>query len=265
MKNNIGNQESRKNIDPCFFVLSTGRCGTKMLSILLSRSPEAMVWHEPRPTLFKFAKDAYTGKIDTARLIRILTVSRLPLIDQSVQMNTGYGETGNHVTFYAKALAKWLPNAKFIHLIRNPKDVICSGMRRGWYRSMAKYDRTRIRPKKGSREASLWEKWDQFEKISWLWAATNRFCKDFCLEYPSRSIMIRAEDLFNNNPTVWPWLYSFIGLSMPDKSVVERIVSQKINKQSSKSFPSPSEWPNALSNKMYKIAWKEMLELGYSY
>ena len=265
MQKKTNEQENARNIDPCFFVLSTGRCGTKTLSILLSKSSEAMVWHEPRPTLFKFARQAYSGAFNTGRLFRVLTTCRLPLIDQACQMGVGYGETGNHVTFYAHALAKWLPNAKFIHLIRNPKGVIRSGMRRGWYKHMTKYDRTRIRPNEGTKADKLWKSWDQFERIAWLWKATNEYCREFFLQYPTRCIQVRAEDIFNNNPTVWPWLYDFIGLKMPDKSVIEQVLSQKINKQTTKSFPPPEEWPTELMGKMYKIAWTEMLNCGYDY
>ena len=168
---------SRQN--PCVFVLSTGRVGSKTLASLLSQSDNLLTFHEPKPKLFSLSCCAYKYRhilnLKDTIVCDIFKTSFLTardnLLSRAVYLSRGYVETSPQGTFLAPIIHQLIPNSKFIHLIRDPKDVIRSGMRRGWYQGHA-YDFCRIQPSlKVDKEK--WETYNAFQKNSWLWVETN--------------------------------------------------------------------------------------------
>lgn len=118
----------------CVFVLSTGRCGTKTLTHLLKLSSTVYARHEPAPRLYAEALDAYLSNLmPTTRYRAIFTAARAPDIGAAFLRGQVYAETSNWLTFFSPIIRDLLPNAKFIHLVRHPRDVVRSGMRRKWY------------------------------------------------------------------------------------------------------------------------------------
>ena len=183
---------------------------------------------------------------------------------QSASKGVGYIETGNHCTFLAEALAGWLPLAAFLHIVREPRAVIRSGVVRKWYVAMAKYDRTRIRPLAGSAEDRAWEGWSQMQKIAWLWAATNRYILDFTKRYPGRVLLVRAEDLFDMDSGVYETLFAFLDLASLPTEVVHAVLRQQINRQHGlERFPASEAWTPKMNAQLLARAEPEMAELGY--
>ena len=108
--------------------LSTGRVGTSTLAALGELMPGVCSLHEPRPLLFGLGKQAYESdknqKASSAIVAGIEACRReLKGLSQTV-----YLETSPQVTFLARQLKQVFPNSRFVHVVRNPVDVVRSGM-----------------------------------------------------------------------------------------------------------------------------------------
>lgn len=133
------------NTERCVFVFSTGRCGTMTLSRILSQHASIVGLHEHFPRLIRLSGEAHPDpKGVWARLA--IAVARKDLISEVDRRGKIYAETANGLTFFAYAINKVFPCAKFIHLVRHPFAVIDSGIRRGWYAGHP-WDEGRIVPR----------------------------------------------------------------------------------------------------------------------
>lgn len=253
-----------RQLHPCFFILSTGRAGTETLAVLLNRSPEALVYHEPIPTLFGLSKLAYVGQdSDLQMLSHIFYETRRPLFEHSLACGLGYGETGSYATFLAYVISEAIPQAKFVHVVRDPRAVIRSAMRRRWYRGHT-YDAMRVTPRLDNPWAKAWKSWSLFEKNIWLWAETNRYILKFTSSVGSeRTILLKAEDLFASDLCVVSRVFKFLGLTPPSDRVVRQLLARPLNKQISGSFPALEHWSSSMRSKPTEIAGSEMECLGY--
>ena len=106
-----------QNAQP-IFVLSTGRCGTKLITKILSANPNFEVYHAPFPELTPFSHTAYHKK-DHESASLAFEASRYEYIRNDFLTGQRYVETNNRITFFCYAIAKLYPEAQFIHLYRN--------------------------------------------------------------------------------------------------------------------------------------------------
>ena len=251
---------------PCVFVLSTGRAGTKTIAELLGLSKQVFAYHEPRPLLYglsRLSHQQYDGPLVAKVLQEAFLAARRDLLDFSLVSGKGYVETSPQVTFLAPAIAAAIPGALFIHLTRNPRDVVRSAMRRKWYEGNPN-DQYRISPKEGSEELKSWGAYNSFQKNIWLWAETNRWISRFCARLPGQFLLIRAEDIFDGNEETLEQLYSFLGLAMPPKYRIENLLRKRLNAQTKGQFPEPSKWPEAWNRDLQGIAGETAEIFGYS-
>ncbi len=129
------------------FVLSTGRCGTLALQRFLHHSNEVKAFHRYRGRASKYWNDmsfvleqnyAYYNvvrnrayKSNRARyLVWSLRRSREYLIRKVQQERKTFVELNHEFSPFGPLLAKAFPEAKFVHLVRDPKAVISSFMRK---------------------------------------------------------------------------------------------------------------------------------------
>lgn len=251
---------------PCIFVLSTGRVGTQTLAALLGLSPNVFAYHEPSPTLYPLSRFAYELGDD----MRVRGVFREAFIaarnerfDCCLKFKKGYVETSPQATFLAPAILEAIPDVKFIHVVRGPGYVVRSAMRRKWYAGNPA-DRTRIAPRPESEWGKTWNKWDAFEKNTWLWAETNRWIREFWSYLAvERRLLLDAEKIFDGNNEQLDRLFSFVGSSRPSKRKIVRILDKRLNRQTTGSFPKPCDWPESMRLTLRTIAGKEMDAFGY--
>ena len=221
------------------FVLSTGRSGTLALQRFLRRSKRVEAFHRYRGRLDKYWNDqsfvleqnfAYYQALSEANenkkrlVVRLLRRSRGCLIDLVAKEGMGLVELNHEFSPFGSLLSQAFPEARFVHLFREPKSVITSFMtkfnpppmelpaymgtrfsllgqyvlRHGYVRSFAKlgprvlreyfearrYD-THIHP--FEKAGGRWlERQDMspFEKTCWYWNAVNRSILNFLAELP---------------------------------------------------------------------------------
>ncbi|MEM8938754.1 MAG: sulfotransferase [Bacteroidota bacterium] len=156
------NKEIRCNNGNYFFIIGSGRCGSTLLRVILERNPEISVLPEismalPRVTDLFIANKKKTYEehialfyqeysseenwdalgIDYEDIRRNLTHANKPVPDFIKAIHQSYSEKQNktalifgdkhpYLTFHIPYLFSIFPRAKFIHLIRDGRDVACS-------------------------------------------------------------------------------------------------------------------------------------------
>jgi len=252
---------------PCVFVLSTGRAGTQTLASIFQISKNAKAYHEPAPKLFGLSKLSYWYfNDDVARkiLAEAFLTARSELLRDSLQRGKIYVETSPQTTFLAPVIAQSLPTAKFIHLVRDPRDVVRSGMRRGWYDGH-RLDKTRISPLPESEQYARWLQYSAFQKNLWLWNETNRWILNFFGSIPPNDkLLVHAEDIFMASSEVLTQIFDFVDSPPPPRKKVERILRKRLNAQQRGSFPKPEQWEQHQITALRAMCGDTAAQLGYN-
>jgi hypothetical protein len=248
----------------CFFTLSTGRSGTRTLAKLLDLADNAVVEHEPAPRLIRQCRDAYERWDQDPRLFKtLIEACREDSVFEAYEDGLIYGETANRLTFFAPALREVFTECRFIHLVRDPRDVVRSAMDRGWY-SENKWDEGRIVPRPGDPFQPRWEGMDLFEKCAWYWHEVNRFACEFRAALPpGRAIVVKAEEIFSGDPERLGAVYDALGLEAPKPKAISKVLREKSNYQKHRSFLDPKRWSDQQLDALRAIAGATMEALGY--
>lgn len=228
---------------PYLFVLSTGRCGTKLLTEIFSRSPDLWVEHSPKPELEYVSSIVHREEYSLNALQLAVLAARFDLFFmRSYCSGKIYTETNNRITLFAPALAKLLPNARFIHLVRDPAAFVRSGMRRGYYDAgVVQHQRL-----DGSR-LPYWGSFTRLEKIAWEWNEINTRIEDFKANVDeSRTLTIKSESLYRDT-AITAKLFDFIGIDSPFQGergarALCKMISRPVNAQKAGNFPEFTEW-----------------------
>ena len=249
----------------CVFVLSTGRTGTNTLAALLGLVDNVFAYHEPKPLLYGLSNLSYRYSDIRSREIlkESFLIARSDILNYSLNCGRGYVETSPQVTFLAPVILELIPGVRFIHLVRDPRDVVRSGMRRHWYAGNP-YDKTRIRPTEDSEADRLWNNYSPFQKNLWLWTETNRWILDFTGGLADRVILVHSENVFNADDSVMEQLYDFVGASLPSKRRIKRILAKRLNAQKEGTFPKYSDWPDTMHHEAFAVAGEIAARLGYN-
>ncbi len=247
-----------------FWVLSTGRCGTRTLAHLLDLADGATVEHEPLPRLNRQCREVYEQWATRPEPYRLLIEAcREDVVYKAYEDGQAYGETANRLTYFAPAIREVFTNSKFLHLVRDPRHVVRSGMDRGWY-DTNKWDEGRIVPRTGDPYHDRWDEMSLFERCAWFWYETNRFAREFTdsLE-PGRAMTVRAEDLFAGNPETVAAVFDFLELEAPKPKRVAKVLGTKANYQRRRTFPDVAEWSDDQNEALRGVAGPMMDALGY--
>lgn len=224
----------------CAFVLSTGRCGTALLTDLLGRSSALEVVHSPRPELEYASAEAHATTADVAALELAFLAARYEALVNASLVGRTYVETNNRITFFGRGIAKLLPNAKFIHLVRHPGAFVRSGIRRGYYEPSA-FQPQRLRP----RRVAGWATMSRVEKIAFEWQEINAAVEHLKQEItPERVMTLTSERLFED-PDAAPAVFRFLEVADPfatDAEALKARLSEPKNAQSVGKFPVYHQW-----------------------
>lgn len=212
------------------FVLSTGRCGTKLLSDIIQINPNFVVAHQPTPELSYMAGYAYQqGGTNTNEGRMLIDACRYEAIRDAWLLNKTYVETNNRITFFTPQLVQLYPNSRFIHLERDAIGFVASGYSRNWYAYEKLFDEGRITPRP---EADIpWEGFSQVQKIAWLWVETNRFIREsLSLLSDERKFYIESGQLYTDPAKVRD-LLKFIGITDIPITKIKKTQSRPVNVQ----------------------------------
>lgn len=235
-------QHHTKLSGKAFFVLSTGRCGTQTLAEVLNLSPHTQVFHEPEPLLHKEAFYCYKGKADQWRSF---WQGREFLITRAWNQNKAYGETYYKSIFFANGIHNNISNAKFIVVVRDPSEVVASGMKTGWYINNGDWDKWRIRP-----NLSNWEKVDPYEKCCWLWAETYRRILFFVSAIPRENYTLIIFSDMVKPDFDWASIFDFLDIQKPSSEKIAEVMAKKLNSRRLGRFPNWENLPQSYKDVM---------------
>ena len=229
---------------PVFF-LSTGRCGTALLTTVFERLGNVLCHHAPRPELLYSERLAYEQGAEQFEAYKTaILAARFEMLADCLVRGNRYVETNYRVTFFAPHLAALLPRAKFIHLVRHPGAFVTSAVRSNYY--LGQYtDIGRIRPVRGE-TVGRWSSMSHLEKCAWLWNETNQFIEAFKTQTDSSRIMtVKSESLFEE-PEKTADILDFCQLEPPSLDTIKGWISRPINAQTTPdAFPSFKHWKPA--------------------
>jgi hypothetical protein len=180
-----------------FFVLNTGRAGSKTAAKVLSQSPDCECLHEPEPRIIEEAARYRYGTIDPDLIVAKLRLKR------ATHPSLKYGETNNKLALIVPLLVRAFPDCRFVWLVRDGRHVVTSGHQRGWFGpeehtdASGPWGRWRLQGDLvGDVPAAEWGRWDPFERCCWLWNYTNRLIQqDLSGLSPDRWQLVRIEEL----------------------------------------------------------------------
>ena len=249
---------------PYAFVLSTGRCGTGLITQILSASPVLRVEHMPQPELEYASSIAHQMHPSVQCLELAILSARFDLFFLNTYLRGKiYVETNPRMSFFAPALARLLPNAKFIHLVRNPADFVRSGMRRQYYETGVIYHQ-RLSDSGNDR----WEKMTRLEKVAWEWNEINGRIEEFKRSCDSNRVLtLLSENLYSKEDTT-NQLWKFLQLDNPfagasGSARLRKLLANPVNKQRSGTFPKYNEWDAIQKQQLWRTA-SIAREYGYT-
>jgi hypothetical protein len=221
-----------------FFVVSSGRSGTAMLHKALSASPTVEMHHEYMVHIVQpLAVRRYLGLVDGAEAKRVLAKTHLAAVRYSEKGH--WGDSSNKLSWLIPDLAELLPQAKFVHLVRDGRKVAGSYFHKLGDECYDDRSTAILRahlgdplgvpppppekkywwplPRKDDPAAGAFAGFDQFERIAWHWTEINRVILEALAELPAhQSLFVRLEDLRAGPETVRE-LYGFLNLPYRDE------------------------------------------------
>jgi hypothetical protein len=194
-----------------FFCLSAGNSGSKYLVALLRANGVPRCFHEKPPQLDD-AGVAYW--LDGSRRWRIELLLRLT-------RRSVYLESSNRLFSLAPLIREVFPGARFIHLHRDPRELVNSSMNKTIWPSV--FDRPRLRYRS---RLSGDPSWDPFERTCAYWANINeRILRDLA---DQDGLSLRFDDL--------------VGRELPVRRI-EPVNTKKRITLAEKRYESHLDWP----------------------
>jgi hypothetical protein len=237
-----------------FFILAIGRSGSMFLAHLLDQAPEARVYHEPTRVDFAAYTEAFYDQKAAEDYLSRYRKKEIYLRMRDSQSAT-YGEVNTNLRRHCNALKRVFPDATFVHLVRDGRDVIRSMMSRRTFRSWDPVT-SLIRPQEGDPQCDTWPGMNRFEKLCWYWSAENRYLRN-CVQRT-----VRFEDLISDYGYFEDSLLSPLQLEIADQAWREASMTPK-NVTRRYRIPHWSSWDVTMQRAFERICGEEMARNGY--
>jgi hypothetical protein len=215
-----------------FFIVSSGRSGTAMLTKVLAAAQGVTIEHEYMVHVVQpLAVRRYHGLVDAKAAQDVLASTHGAAVLYA--QTPLWGDSSNKLSWLIPDLAALFPEARFIHLVRDGRKVASS-----YFHKLADecYDErsteilgaylaepARVPPPPPEKKywwpqpidpamAEAFVNFSQFERICWHWAEINRvILRDLGTIPKNRRLMLRLEDL-RAQPSSVQELCAFLGL-----------------------------------------------------
>lgn len=228
---------------PRYFCLNSGACGSKYLVELLAANGHKGCFHEKFPDLDEPGVRHYLdgSEFRFSRSLLQLTRCRVFL------------ESNNRLFAMTDLLSDEFPGARFIHLFRDGRDHVNSGMNKTIWPEVMSSPRLRY----SSRLAGPPDA-EPFERACWYWSNYNeRIADDLA---GSDALRLKYEDLVAGRVDE---LAAFIGHRLPIASIPP-VNTKDDRKLATERFASPNDWPPEFHETFDRVCGATMQRLGYS-
>ena len=120
---------------------------------------------------------------------------------------------------YVETLLAWYPDARIVHMVRDPRGIYVSELRRRQERATTVPYRQLAYVPPAFRTFVL-------NQVVWAWAGAANRHRTLSRRYPDRYRMVRFEDLVREPRGTLTELMSFLGLPMEERLLQQRVVSR---------------------------------------
>lgn len=227
----------------CCFVLSTGRCGTGMLTKILSMSRELWPLHEPSPNMIYASSQAYQKRNGDPAVLELAALgARYELVEGGYVRGRIFVDTHPAMSYFCPALARVFRRSKFIHLVRHPGHYARSVLRRDYFTDELIHNGIVV-PSPGDPVGARWHQMSRIEKVAWLWNELQGFAEAFKSRVEEdRVLTVRSEDLFACLETTRS-IFQFLGVPQPlSPRRWENLLQRPVNVQKNGKMPPFDEW-----------------------
>jgi len=257
-----------------FFIVSSGRSGTAMLHKVLSSAGDIEMHHEYMVHIVQpLAVRRYQGLVDWDAATRTLREIHAAAIRYTNAAH--WGDSSNKLSWLIPELAALLPEAKFVHLVRDGRKVTGSYFRKLYAECyddrstavlQAHLDDPANNPAPPPEKKYWWpipkypefRSFDQFERIAWHWAEINRVIAASLAALPEeRKHFARLEDLYVS-PSGVKGLFRFLNLPYRDEHFAMFARPHNVNR------PEDEVLTEAQAKRFEEIAGREMRAFGYA-
>ena len=223
---------------PSIFFISTGRCGTTLISKILENSEELTVVHNPLISLEYSSSRSLSVPLSIDQKKEVIYAARVEnYFVEAYQKQRIYVETNNRITTFCDVLYNLMPNSLFVHIIRDPKDFCANGINRQYYATdrfdqyQRLFDHKEIRSSKS-----------QLEKIVKEWNIINDFIENFkSRDSAKRIYTIKFEDMISSS-NVLNNLWNELGIFSEILSLKTQDLLTNKHNQSSESIVRFDQW-----------------------
>ncbi|MGM0369640.1 MAG: sulfotransferase family protein [Bacillota bacterium] len=256
---NLLEEEDWKPINKSFIV-STGRTGTKFFARFLNKFPDFYAVHEPTPDFLDLAIKYARGLVDKKIAIERIRHNRRALAkDVKRKGASNYVESNNRYFSLISLLDKVFDDFKIIHIIRDGRDYVRSGIGRVWYTDDDTDPRMKAKYFPDDEYYDQWDEMSRFEKICWRWQKKDGFIYDQ-IQKMDNVITVKFEDIFKDE--AHSGLYKICEQIDLDKKrvkpVVEEMMNRKVNSTGEYEIPKWSNWDQKKKDKFDEIAGEHM-------
>jgi hypothetical protein len=227
-------RSKKSPVTKVFFVLSTGRSGSRYLSKVLDLSSDATVEHEPPPGAETVNGNAYEAFLKNPKSIESINVYNHSLLKEHSyyykykQVKTPvFGDCHNSIYPYAIAYYNFFKeigiSTQFIHLLREPIATCSSILRAEGVHGIG------IRKNFGLRAKKLIVSKDPAVVSANIWIEINRVIS-YQINFierlsPGATRVVRIEDL--NGTKNLCFLFKFLSINVPDHHIIEKIMNNE--------------------------------------
>jgi hypothetical protein len=218
-----------------FFIVSSGRSGTAMLHKALSASAAVEMHHEYAVQITQpLAVRQYLGLIEHEKCLQLLDETYCAAAHRCGRGH--WGDSSNKLSWIIPELAELLPDAKFVHLVRDGRKVAGSYFRklgdecyddRSNAAMQAHYDGHAPAPppekkywwpvpRRGDPMADAFRSFNQFQRIAWHWAEINRVILHELAKLPRARTMFVTLEALSTSRGAAQGLYDFLNLPRRD-------------------------------------------------
>lgn len=179
------------------FIVSPGRSGTKTFIEELQKSTDLFALHAPKPWMASIGYRRYFEKVSKESAFWSFYATREKYLQFAYDRKKIFVDGDCKNLPLLEDIAEFMPNAKFIHIVRNPKSFIKSGLKRGYFsEKSAELWGHLSRREHGSDKLNVMER---AKCIAEFWQISNEIADRIKLNLPeNRFVSIKAEDMFKD-------------------------------------------------------------------
>jgi hypothetical protein len=232
-----------------YFVVSTGRTGTKFMeSFLNNASQKVCCLHEPYPDLFNISVQKYRAGKSSLDIQQLIFSSREQILNKLCKSSHSIlVESNPFASFLVDDLRAVFPKAKFVIIYRDIASYLLSALNKSplnnninnFYGDSDK--RVRINPSDFEGDSSLmeWNNYSQAQKITWYWNKCNHFLHDFAQRNNTDSVLsLKFEALFSSDidekSNTIREVLDFMGIKYTDQKMKNLIDISKVKRNATK-------------------------------